>query len=97
MHIHTYKWNRYGDPPPPNLASGVVPAARTDQEAMEAYLAEMEHFNIVKAYGSAQLDMVSKWVKAAPDRIIGGLQFPENYTPDGIAVIEWPNLELLRS
>ncbi|MCK4777050.1 MAG: hypothetical protein KAS39_01660, partial [Actinomycetia bacterium] len=40
MHMHTFQWNRYGDPPPPNQVSGVVPTARTDEEAIEAYLAE---------------------------------------------------------
>jgi predicted TIM-barrel fold metal-dependent hydrolase len=98
IHMHTYQFNRYGDPPPPNAVSGVVPVARTDNEAIDAYLAEMERFNIVEAYGFAQLEMVDKWISAAPDRITGGLQFPSNSTPESaMGVIEWPDLELLRT
>ena len=25
MHMHTYQWNKYGDPPQPNLITGNVP------------------------------------------------------------------------
>lgn len=98
MHMHTFQWNRYGDPPPSNPVSGVVPAARTDKEAIDAYLANMERYNIVKAVGFAQLDMVKMWTSAAPERILGGIQFPENSIPESpTSVIEWPDLNLLRA
>ena len=42
MHMHTYQWNKYGDPPQPNLITGNVPEARTDAEAIDAYIAEMD-------------------------------------------------------
>ena len=31
MHVHTFQWDRYGDPPPPNPVSGIIPAARSDK------------------------------------------------------------------
>lgn len=96
IHMHTYQWNRYGDPPPPNYISRKIPAARTDIEAIEAYLAEMDRYNIVLAVGSAQLEMVKKWTDYAPDRFLGGLQFPRNTTPGQPRVTEWPDLDELR-
>ena len=42
MHIHAFSWDHQGNPPPPNPLTGKVPAARTDKEAMEASLAEIE-------------------------------------------------------
>jgi len=98
MHMHTFQWDVWGDPPPPNQVTGVVPSARTDKEALEAYVAEMERYNIVKAMGFAPLDMVKMWTSAAPGRIIGGIQFPNFHNPGNpTAVTEWPDLELLRA
>ena len=66
MHMHTFQWNKYGDPPPPNLITGNVPAARSNTEAIEAYIAEMDRYNIVLAVGSGQLEMAKKWKTHAP-------------------------------
>ncbi len=96
IHMHTYQWNRYGDPPPPNYISRQIPTAKTDIEAIEAYIAEMDRYNIVLAVGSAQLDMVKKWTDYAPDRFLGGLQFPRNTTPGQPRVTEWPDIDELR-
>lgn len=96
MHMHTYQWNRYGDPPPPNYISRQVPAARTDMEAIEAYMAEMDRYNIVKAVGSAQLGLVRKWKLCAPDRFLAGLQFPRNSTPGEARLTEWPDIVEMR-
>ena len=38
MHMHTYQWNKYGDPPQPNLITGNVPEARNDADALGAYV-----------------------------------------------------------
>lgn len=98
MHMHTFQWDVLGDPPPPNQVTGVVPPARTDREAMEAYLEDMERYNIVKAVGFAQLEMVKMWASASPERIIGGIQFPNvQYPGYPKAVNEWPDIELLRA
>ena len=59
VHMHTYQWNKYGDPPQPNLITGNVPEARNDAEALGAYIAEMDRFNIVLAVGSGELGMVT--------------------------------------
>lgn len=96
MHMHTYQWNRYGDPPPPNYISRQIPTARTDAEAIEAYLAEMDRYNIVLAVGSAQLAMVKKWMAYAPDRFMGGMEFPRGTTPGEPRVTEWPDIDELR-
>jgi len=98
IHMHTFQWDVLGNPPPPNQVTGVVPSARTDKEALEAYLAEMERYNIVKAVGFAQLDMVKMWTAASPERIIGGIQFPNfQYSGNPTAVNEWPDIGILRT
>jgi len=99
MHMHTFQWNRYGDPPPPNSVSGIVPAARTNREAMEAYLADMERYNIVLAVGTVEaLDLLKPWTAASSNRILGGLLFPEHIIPGKEAsVVEWPDLASLRA
>ena len=96
MHMHMYQWNRYGDPPPPNYISRQVPTARTDVEAIEAYIARMNRYNIELAVGSAQLEMVQKWTSYAPDRFLGGLQFPRNTTPGEPRTTVWPDTSELR-
>lgn len=57
--MHTYQWNKYGAPPQPNLITGNVPEARTDEEAIHDYLAEMDRYKIVLAVGSGELEMVT--------------------------------------
>ncbi len=96
MHMHTYQWNRYGDPPPGNYISGQIPAARTDEEAIEAYISEMDRFNIVLAVGSAELAMVKKWTEFAPGRFLAGIQFPRNTIPEKPRLTEWPDVDELR-
>jgi hypothetical protein len=95
-HMHTYQWNRYGDPPPPNYISREIPSARTDTGAIKAYLEVMERYNIVLAVGSAQLEMVKKWDEYAPGKFFCGLQFPRNTTHGKPRVTEWPDIEYLR-
>lgn len=99
MHMHTFQWNRYGDPPPPNSVSGTVPAARTNREAMEAYLVDMERYKIVLAVGSVEdLDLLKQWIATSSNRILGGLLFPEHTIPGKEAsVVEWPDLARLRA
>jgi uncharacterized protein len=72
MHIHATGWDHFGNPPPPNPLSGKVPAARTDKEFMEATLAELKRYNIVKAVAGGPRQHVSRWLAADPGRIIGG-------------------------
>ena len=76
MHIHAYGWDQMGNPPPSNRLTGKAPAARTDKEAMDATLAELRRYNVVKAVTSGSREQVSRWLAADPGRIIGGTEFP---------------------
>jgi predicted TIM-barrel fold metal-dependent hydrolase len=77
----------------------VVPAARTDEEAIEAYLADMERYNIVLAVGSVEdLDLLNKWTVASSGRILEGLLFPEYIIPGtNTSTVEWPDIDSLRA
>ncbi len=96
MHMHTFQWNRYGDPPPSNLITGKRPAARSNTEAIEAYIAEMDSYNIVLAVGSGQLEMVEKIKTRIPNRFIGGIMFPKYTSPVNKRMEKWPSLNELR-
>jgi len=76
MHIHALSWDHQGNPPPPNPVTGKVPPARTDKEAMEASLAELRRYNIVRAVAGGRPEIVSRWHAADPERIIGGTMMP---------------------
>jgi len=95
MHMHMYQWNKYGNPPEPNMITGKVPAARTDNQAVDAYLAEMKRYNIVLAVGSGELDTVARWLKRAPNRLIGGIEFPKFTTPVYQRREVWPDPKTL--
>jgi uncharacterized protein len=56
--------------------TGNVPAARTDKEAMEASLAELRRYNVVRAVAGGRSEHVSRWHAADPERIIGGTMMP---------------------
>lgn len=75
MHLHAFGFDEYGIPPPPNEVTGKRPTARTDNEALEASLAALKRYNVVKAVASGPLEDVLRWRAAAPDRIIGGAYF----------------------
>ena len=96
MHMHTFQWNKYGDPPPPNLITGNVPAARSNTEAIEAYIAEMDRYNIVLAVGSGQLEMAKKWKTHAQERFLIGMEFPRYTAPVNKRLEEWPDIDELR-
>lgn len=96
MHMHIFQWNRYGDPPPSNLITGKRPAARSNTEAIEAYIAEMDSYNIVLAVGSGQLEMVEKIKTRIPNRFIGGIMFPKYTSPVNKRMEKWPSLNELR-
>lgn len=97
MHMHTFQWNKYGDPPQPNLITGNVPEPRSNQEAVEAYLAEMERYNIVLAVGSGELEMVELFGSNAGDKFLGGTEFPKYTTPANNRMEEWPDIDEMRS
>ena len=96
MHMHTYQWNKYGDPPQPNLITGNIPEARTDADALGAYLAKMDRFNIVLAVGSGELEIVSAMQSQAQDRFLGGIEFPRFTAPVNNRSEYWPEVDELR-
>ena len=83
MHIHATGWDHFGNPPPPNALTGKVPTARTDKEFMDATLAELRRYNVVKAIAGGPREHVSRWLAADPGRIIGGtMMAPRFPLPD---------------
>jgi hypothetical protein len=96
IHMHAFQWNKYGDPPPPNLITGKRPTARSNNEAIEAYIAEMDRFNIVLAVGSGQLEMVKEMKAHVLTRFIGGIEFPKYTSPVNKRMEKWPSLNELR-
>jgi predicted TIM-barrel fold metal-dependent hydrolase len=96
MHMHTYQWNKYGDPPQPNLITNNVPEARTDAEAIDAYIAEMDRYNIVLAVGSGELGMVTAMQSQAQNRFLGGIEFPRYTTPINNRLEDWLEIDELR-
>jgi len=96
MHMHTFQWDIYGNPPPPNLITGKVPAARSNAEALKSYVAQMNLYNIVLAVGSGQTEMVKAMEVQAPNRFMGGIEFPKYTTPVNKRMEKWPDIEELR-
>jgi len=82
MHIHATGWDHFGNPPPPNPISAKVPTARTDKEFMDATLAELKRYNIVKAVVSNHYEAVLRWKAASPDLIIVSYGFDDPSTVD---------------
>ena len=93
IHMHTFQWNKYGDPPPPNLITGNVPAARSDTEAIAAYIDQMDRYNIVLAVGSGQLEAAKKWKAHAPERFLIGTEFPRYTAPVNKRLEQWPDID----
>jgi len=96
IHMHAFQWNKYGDPPPPNLITGKRTTARSNNEAIEAYIAEMDRYNIVLAVGSGQLEMVKEMKAHVLNRFIGGIEFPKYTSPVNKRIEKWPSLNELR-
>lgn len=74
MHMHAHGAERFGPASPPNPVTGKASAATTDAALLEASLAAMKRYHIVKGVACSALDSVARWKVAAPDQIIGGAQ-----------------------
>ena len=74
MHMHAHPANRFGNPGPSNPVTGKPSVAVTDETLLQAALAAMRRYNIVKAVACSHLHSVDRWRAAAPDRFIGGAQ-----------------------
>ena len=87
MHIHAFSWNHQGNPPPPNPVTGKVPMARTDNEVMEASLAELRRYNVVRAVAGGPREHVLRWLAAEPERIIGGTMMGPRFPLPDVSVL----------
>jgi uncharacterized protein len=87
MHLHAFSWDHQGNPPPSNPITGKVPSARTDKEAMDASLAELRRYNVIKAVAGGRLVQVSQWRASDPDRIIGGTMIEPSFNLADINVL----------
>lgn len=81
VHMHAHAANRFGKVGIPNPITGKPSAATTDDALLQAALAAMRRYNIVKAFASSQLDSVERWRIAAPSLIVGGAQIDQGITP----------------
>ena len=61
----------------PNPLTGQPMTATTEQAHMQATLAEMSKYNIVKAVVSNHYQAVLRWQAASPDRIIPSYGFDD--------------------
>lgn len=87
MHLHAFGFDEFGNPPPPNEATGLVPSARTDGAAMRATLDALREHNVVVAVASGPLPDVQEWVAANPERLVGGLGLgPMDTLPDAASL-----------
>lgn len=85
MHLHAFGFDEFGNPPPPNDISGLVPLAQTDDAAMQATFNELKKYNIVLAVASGPIADVQRWVAADPGRLIAGAGVgPMDKLPDPV-------------
>jgi predicted TIM-barrel fold metal-dependent hydrolase len=82
VHVHAYERDARWSLKVPNPRTGQPLTASTEQEHMQATLAEMTKYNIVKAVVSNQYQAVLRWHAAAPDLIIVSYGFDDPTTVD---------------
>jgi predicted TIM-barrel fold metal-dependent hydrolase len=72
-HFHALKWNSFGDPPPPNEITGVVPQSLSDSEEQATMFAELKKNNIVIAMTSGVPNLQRNYKHYDKERIVEGL------------------------
>jgi predicted TIM-barrel fold metal-dependent hydrolase len=82
VHVHAYEKDERWTLKVPNPRTGQPMTARTEREHMQATLAEMKKYNIVKAVVSNHYPAVLRWQAASPDRIIVSYGFDDPATVD---------------
>jgi hypothetical protein len=82
VHLHAYGADERWTHPVPNPRTGRPMSATTEQAHMEATLAEMKKYNIVKGVVSNDYQAVMRWRAAAPDRIMASYAFDDPSAPD---------------
>jgi uncharacterized protein len=82
VHVHAYAGdNRWADKVP-NPLTGQPMTATTEKTHMQATLAEMKKYNIVKAVVSNDYQAVLRWKATSPDHIITSYGFNDPSLPD---------------
>jgi predicted TIM-barrel fold metal-dependent hydrolase len=74
--MHAYPADMWGAQGTPNPATGAASSAQTDDAVMQASIAAMDRFHIVKAVLSGPLESVDRWKAAAPGRFLASPHFP---------------------
>lgn len=86
VHMHAYAKAESWTDKVPNPLTGQPMTATTEQAHMQATLAEMKKYNIVKAVVSAPVNndyqVVLRWRAASPDHIIAAYGFTDPSAPD---------------
>jgi uncharacterized protein len=82
VHMHVYAKDERWTHKVPNPITGQPMTATTEQAHMQATLAEMKKYNIVKAVVSNDYQAVLRWKAASPDRIIASYGFDDPSSPD---------------
>lgn len=78
IHMHAYPADFWGVLEPPDPVTG-TPAPATDEALLQQTLAAMDQYGIRLGYVSGPLDIVARWKAAAPERFLGGPQFPHPF------------------
>jgi hypothetical protein len=87
MHLHAYSVSPSGDYNAFWLPEGIKPPKSTEQ-LMNATLAEMRRYNVVKGWASGPVEVASAWKVAAPELILAA--------PDFVDETSFPSVESLR-
>jgi len=82
VHIHAYAKDERWTLKAPNPRTGIPLTATSEQAHMQASVAEMKKYNIVKAVVSNQYEAVLRWKTAEPGRILVSYGFDDPATAD---------------
>lgn len=82
VHLHVYAKDERWTRKVPNPLTGQPMTATTEQTHMQATLAEMKKYNVVKAVVSNDYQAVLRWKAAVPDHIIASYGFDDPSLPD---------------
>jgi hypothetical protein len=82
VHVHAYAKDERWTHKAPNPVSGQAMTATTEEAHLQASLAEMKKYNIVRAFVSNDYQAIQRWKAAAPDRIVASYGFDDPSAPD---------------
>jgi len=82
VHVHVYAKDERWTHKVPNPLTGQPMTATNEQAHMQATLAEMKKYNVVKAVVSNDYQVVLRWKAASPNEIIPSYGFNDPSLPD---------------